>query len=71
MQKKLKLCKACCDLRKPGRYSLLTMLVFLFLVSTLGAQSLKVSGVVKTAEQEPLASVSVKVKNSQIGTMTD
>ena len=47
------------------------MLLLLFSVSTLSAQSVKVSGVVKTSGQEPLVSVSVKVKNSQIGTMTD
>ncbi|WP_152268471.1 SusC/RagA family TonB-linked outer membrane protein [Agriterribacter humi] len=72
MHKKLRLFKAFCDLWKPGRYSfLIPALLLLFSAGTLSAQSVKVSGVVKTSGQEPLASVSIKVKNSQIGTMTD
>lgn len=35
------------------------------------AQTIKVSGSVKNAVQEPIASVSVKIKNSDVGTTTD
>jgi len=50
---------------------LITALLSLFSISTLTAQSVKISGIVKASGQEPLTDVSVKVKNSGIGTVTD
>ncbi len=76
MRKKFSLLKSCCDFWKQGRrghfffFTVLLLSLFSF-STTVSAQSVKVSGTVKTAAQEPLASVSVKVKNSQIGTVTD
>ncbi|MEO7047454.1 MAG: TonB-dependent receptor [Ferruginibacter sp.] len=72
MCKKFKLFKIFCELWKPRRnFFLITVLLFLFSVSTLSAQSVKISGVVKTSGEEPITDVSVKVKNSEIGTLTD
>ncbi|MEO6001084.1 MAG: TonB-dependent receptor [Chitinophagaceae bacterium] len=70
MYKNFKLFKTFCDLWKPGSY-FFTVLLFLCSVGTSSAQSVKISGIVKSSGKEPLTDVSVRVKNSDIGTMTD
>lgn len=70
MRHKFKLFRAFQNLFKQGRY-LCLVATALFSVSDLQAQSVKVSGVVKTSNGDPLSSVTVKIRNTEVGTTTD